>query len=313
MKPQQSVGRRPAPARFWAALLPVVFAAAVTAAETNAAAGKPVSLAATNLPFCVVTNAARGSWSPDGRQLVYCRSTLRCVEIFDFNTRTNRLLAEEARDPAWSPDGKWIAYVRQPENVVFFTEEVMVVPPEGGRPRLVYPGNFMNWAGDSQTLFVNARREQKLVACRLAALDAEAKTLMENTKSFYAMVSPDGNRIAMPARGEMQVLDAKTGEKLFSIPMEGQAGGFAGWSPDGHWLVIGGVDNANLGAWLVDLQQKKSHPLAAGCFTMPAFSPKGDLLAMDLRERARREIWVFPRAWIEARLKEQVPIFTLPD
>ena len=150
------------------------------------------------------------------------------------------------------------------------------------------------------------------MACRLEALDADAKVLMENTKNFYAMVSPDGTRIAVPMRGETKVLEAKTGEKLFSIPMAGQPGGFAGWSPDGNWLVIGGVDQADLGAWLVDLKQKKTHPLAAGSFTMPAFSPKGDWLAMDLRERARREIWVFPRAWIEARLKEQVPILTLP-
>jgi WD40 repeat protein len=299
--------------RLFIALVQVLFAATLTAAETNSAAERTAPVAATNLPFCAITNGARASWSPDGRQLVFCRSSARRVEIYDFNTRTNRLLAEEARDPAWSPDGKWIAYVRQPENVMVFTEEVMVVAPEGGRPRLVYPGNFMNWSGDSKTLFVNARREQKLVACRLEALDAEAKTLMENTKNFYAMVSPDGSRIAMPARGETQVLDAKTGERLYSIPMQGQPGGFAGWSPEGDWLIIGGVDQANLGAWLVDLKQKKTHPLAAGSFTMPAFSPKGDLLAMDLRAQTRREIWVFPRAWIEARLKDQAPIFTLPD
>jgi Tol biopolymer transport system component len=299
--------------RLFLTLGQVLIAAVLTGAEPNSAAERTMPVVITNLPFCAITNGIRASWSPDGRQLVFCRTFAHSVEIYDFHTRTNRLLAEEARDPYWSPDGKWIAYVRQPENVVVPTEEVLVISPEGGRPRLVYPGNFMNWSGDSKTIYVNARQEKKLVACRLDALDADAKTLVENAKNAYAMVSPDGSRIAMPARGEMQVLEVKTGTKLYSVPMPGQPGGFAGWSPDGDRLVIGGVDQADLGAWLVDLKQKKTHPLAAGSFTMPAWSPKGDLLAMDLRALNRREIWVFPRAWIDARLKDQVPVFTLPS
>jgi hypothetical protein len=51
------------------------------------------------------------SWSPDGRQLVYCRDS-RELGIFDFKTDQRRRLTEGIRDlhPVWSPKGDWIAY-----------------------------------------------------------------------------------------------------------------------------------------------------------------------------------------------------------
>lgn len=269
--------------------------------------------AATNGPVRVVAAGWKASWSPDGQQLVYCQPNDQNLELYDFNTRTNRDLKLRGKDPVWSPDGKWIAYVKSPEYNLYQQEETWLIAPEGGRPKLAYPAGWPAWSADSRKIFVFSRQERKLLACDLAKPDDPPAVLSENPLAMYPEVSPDGKLIAYPMANKTQVVDSKTGEKLFTIPMEGERGGLAGWSPDSKWLTVGGYDNSPLGVWLVDLAGKKVYQLTSGPFTMPAWSPKGDKLAMDLRKGRLKEIWVLQRSWIEARIKGEVPVFPAPE
>ncbi len=287
--------------------------AALLSLGTGLRAAEAAKPAPTNAPVRVTKAGLKASWSPDGMQLVYNTPDNRSLEIYEFKTLTNRSQNIAGRDVAWSPDGKWIAYVKVPETGAAFFEEIWRIAPEGGRPKLVYPGAWPVWSGDSQKVYVFSRQERKLLACDLAKPDDPAAVLSENPLGMYPMVSPDGKMIAYLPAEKAVIVDAKTGESLFSIPMQGERGGFAGWSPDSKRLAIGGFDNSPLGVWLVDLEAKKVHPLAAASFTMPVWSPKGDRLAMDLRKGRLREIWVFERSWIDARLKNETPVFTAPE
>jgi dipeptidyl aminopeptidase/acylaminoacyl peptidase len=94
------------------------------------------------------------AWSPDGRALAFVsnrtpnadgnrNSDIWLVTVDD--TGRGRPLRQVTTNPgsdeqpAWSPDGKWITYVTvtEPDLMWYATEQLAVVPPQGGAPRLL--------------------------------------------------------------------------------------------------------------------------------------------------------------------------------
>lgn len=63
----------------------------------------------------------------------------------------------------------------------------------------------------------------------------------------------------------------------------------------------------------MDLKNQKIFPLAAGLWSTPAWGAKGEFLSLSHYDnRQFPTLWVFPRGWIEARLQDQVKVFSLP-
>ncbi|MGH7547562.1 MAG: S9 family peptidase [Gemmatimonadales bacterium] len=94
------------------------------------------------------------SWSPDGRAIAFVsnrtenadanRNTDIWIVAADDTTRgkTPRQLTHNPgsdEQPTWSPDGKWIAYVTvtQPDLIYYASEQLAVVSPQGGAPRVL--------------------------------------------------------------------------------------------------------------------------------------------------------------------------------
>jgi Tol biopolymer transport system component len=101
-------------------------------------------------------------WSPDGNQLVFYSDKSGRPEIYVI-AREDRLSGwGEPRQvtfdggalPRWSPDGRWIAYIDR--------QELRVVAPDGGDPRILAGGEtmtadpgsgFPEWSSDAQTVY----------------------------------------------------------------------------------------------------------------------------------------------------------------
>lgn len=82
-----------------------------------------------------------GSWSPDGKQVVY--QELRKLMIYIINTdgTGERLLLERGANPIWSPDDKWILCGGR---LITLDSKVIV--------NIKVPGSFSRWSPDMKYL-----------------------------------------------------------------------------------------------------------------------------------------------------------------
>ncbi len=106
-------------------------------------------------------------WLSDSRRVVYTSDRNGALDLFVCDTRDveeKPLTSGEANDsrPLPSPDGKWIAFYRG-------NESIMLLPVDGGEPRLLAAGRFLDlrledhmefsWSPDSKWLAYTAYAE----------------------------------------------------------------------------------------------------------------------------------------------------------
>jgi Tol biopolymer transport system component len=264
-------------------------------------------------PFRLVTGGWKSSWSPDGNQLVYGRPNGTGLDILDLRTGACRSLTDTGKDAAWSPDGRHIAFVREPHFNETDKEEVWLISPQGDQACRLCAGGFPSWATNGTTLYVRDQNERKLVAYDIDRLDENPVVVCDGLPTWYPSFSPDGWSIAFLSEGWLNILNIQRGRTDAIWPIEGESGILASWTPDGRYVAFGGYDYSSLGAWIVDVHSRKGTQLAEGSFTMPAWTCKGDRLALDLRQGDKWEVWVFSKQWVEARLAGSVLVFSLDD
>jgi Tol biopolymer transport system component len=260
-------------------------------------------------PSRLVVDGLKGSWAPDGTQLAFGRPRGGGIVTLDLSTGELRTLTDTGKDPAWSPDGRYIAYVKEPHFNEFGSEVVWVVDPRSGAPRQVGRGGFPSWSSDGGTVYVYLG--DKLIGYDVDHPETAPTIVANNTTSWYPAISPDGSSIAYGASGKVEIVDLRTEHIVWSRPIPGESGALVGWSPDGRYLVMGGFDASKLGAWILDVKERRGVKLATAGFTMPAWTRSGDKLVLDLRVGDHVEIWSFSKQWIDARLAGAEPEFSL--
>jgi len=96
-----------------------------------------------------------------------------------------------------------------------------------------------------------------------------------------AAVSADGRQVAVILRRDGQwrlhVLSADGGD-LRSLAEPIDIRGSASWSPDGRWIVAGGIDDRGPGLFKIPLDHGAPVRLIAGTAKDPVWSPSGDLI-----------------------------------
>ena len=94
-------------------------------------------------------------------------------------------------------------------------------------------------------------------------------------------ISADGRRLAVILRRDgkrrLHVLSADGGE-LHSLAEPIDVAGSVSWSPDGAWIVAGGIDDRGLGLFKIPVDQGAPVRLIDGAARDPVWSPNGDLI-----------------------------------
>lgn len=187
--------------------------------------------------------------SPDGKRVVFeARGELFNVPSKEgFSINMTRSSGAFDRHPAWSPNGKHIA---------FWSDQ------SGENEIYLQPGNGTG----------------------------EARKLTNRGKGFgYALNwSPDSKKIAfIDETNEIFMIDVESGaitsvdNYTWNVGHGGRFGFVLAWSPDSKWISYAkGLDNANSGIMVYNVESKEKHQVTSGFFddSNPEFSVDGKYL-----------------------------------
>jgi serine/threonine-protein kinase len=264
-----------------------------------------------------------GSWSPDGRRIVYSGPDSILVQEIDGGSPTVVARGKTVHSPAWSPDGRWIAFVQG--NSLFQINgnqgpsAIAVVSAAGGTPILVTDSSALNtspvWLpGRSALLFISDRdggRDVYQLALSSSGKPAAVPTrITTGLNPDRIAVSADGKRFAWSLYGETSNVWSLPIPARDSVPISRAVEVTSGSqdietlavSPDGKWLYYDSDIKGNADIWRVPVadgaaagppEQVTSDP--GGEFS-PAVSPDGNEVAFHSFRTGNRDIFVSPAA-----------------
>ncbi len=236
--------------------------------------------------------------SPDGKSIAVVVSKadfdkdmyVYQLMLVDVATGSQRALTQDRDDvnsPAWSPNGDRIAFIAANGTGDDATEQVYVMPMNGGDPIAASTSKTdvqqFVWSPDGTRIaYVAADPAPKLTG------NAKYDNPFRVTDNDFLM-----RHVAQPAH--LWIVSAAGGDDKrltsgsWSLP-QGQFGENIDWSPDGKWIAFQMVPdtvNADFDKGtiaLVDVATGKVRPFGAnpGWSGNPVFSPDGTMLAFDL-------------------------------
>lgn len=196
--------------------------------------------------------AKRGSWSPDGRRLVFdgpvnvregeATQDLDLYVADVSGLRRRRLTRGPERDvvASWSPEGRWIAFTRRRTRAA--REEIWLVRPDGSGARRLTAGSGPVWSPDGASLAF-ARAVGRRYAVYSARLDGSDVTRITSSDADDAPTDWTSSgllfsrwRLGDPG-GDVWVLDVSTGEER-RLTRTRSDDFDASWSPDGGRILF---------------------------------------------------------------------------
>lgn len=249
-----------------------------------------------------------GNWSPDGRQIVYARSSFVSgqspkmaeavpaigggsgIEIFDMGSGKKRLLTNFGWCPKWSPDGRYVAFSHN--HYPPGAGEVWVIPAAGGEPRKVAAGYRPSWSSDSRQVFYRAMPEGTI--CRVQIDDPVAVPVhvMETPGRYprWFCVAPDDKHVAYESASEVCVAELPSGSVVSRWQTPWPSYGWQlEWSPDAQELIVGSASwYSRTGLCMWDIVHQEAWQLLRPPATRGLWSPDGSQLLIAVND----ELWL---------------------
>lgn len=253
----------------------------------------------------LVKEAARGSFSPDGKQIAYAKMPFNTgIALLDLETGKSTDLVAPGKDPAFSHgENPLIAYVRGDGR----EEEVWVVQPDGQNNRKIAAGGFPCWSGDGKTLFFHNRNQLCLMAVDFSKKDPQPEERDLIIPALYPEVSPNGKTVAYVSRGAFIITPIENPRYTAQLLPGATRGGFAGWSADGKQVAYGGFGyDDRVGLWVYDTETGNTRKVLDGPCTMAAWSQDGSKLLFDFRPfYGWHEVWMIETKALEPEQKPE--------
>jgi tricorn protease len=279
--------------------------------------------------------AARGSFSPDGKRLAYNRiaredrtwkryrgGLAQDLWLYDFETQEDRRLTEHRgtdRLPMWIGGTIYFAsdrdrvlnlYAYDPESgaIEAVTEhrDYDIRRPSHGGPMIVY-----ELAGDLWLLDTRSG-ETRRVPIEIPVDPRETRPYRKNVSEFITGVgaSPEGGRALVEARGELFTVPKEHGATRNLTRTPGARDRYAAWSPDGERIAFlsdrGGEYDIHLVDALGESEPERLTDLGPGYRHTLRWSPDGkriafadQTLALFILDVASREVIFVDRSEVE--------------
>jgi Tol biopolymer transport system component len=233
----------------------------------------------------------------DGRTVLFCAEEPDgagpWLWSLDVETRVSRrvtLGVEQYSSVSASADGRRVvATVENPQAalwrvpildrvatesdaVPFPMPTVRALAPRLGHDQLFYLSS--RGAGDGLWRYRNGESEEIWKGAETALLVPPA-------------VSPDGRVVALVLRreaGQRLHLLSADGAELQALTDRVDVRGCASWSPDGRWLVVGGIESGSDGLFKIPVDGDSPVRIADGEALNPVWSPNGDLIVYTGRQ-----------------------------
>jgi eukaryotic-like serine/threonine-protein kinase len=224
-------------------------------------------------PRKLVEDASDGDWSPDGRQIVFLRSSLEqglsVSSIFVAASdgsgarRIARFPGQAFRWPRWSPDGRTIAVVDS--GLAGGTRRIRLVDVASGRSRAISPPDnrpavSAAWSGNGQELVYSLAIRGGGVRVVRHDVDVDRGQTILSLPANSGIVD-----VLSPGRLIFDTVSARENLRELSIgsaPADdhrwltrgNSAERQPAYSPDGEWVVFTSSRSGNLDLWALSLK-----------------------------------------------------------
>lgn len=243
---------------------------------------------------------AQPVWTPDGSAIAFTSGTgsaPKAVDLVDASGKQSTLVTVSegfVAGPSFSPDGSRLAYAHLTSTGTSLVVDGKTLTDQGADvfpfpARWISDDELLHTAdgklrrrrigGKAENVEFTARVTVPRVEERPSARDFDSTAARQVKGIVSPALSPDGNRVAFAALGDIWVMRRGAAHK--AVVSDGHYNTSPAWSPDGSTLVYASDRTGSPELWLCETAGGIRRQLTAlgGGPDAPAFSPDGSTVA----------------------------------